>query len=141
MSIAVQTLAVRFLSALLPDTTILVVGIVTNMLGFGVIALAPDPVFLYVLSAPLQAIGSAFWRPSLSSLITKLAGVNEQGLANGGTQASAALATIIGPVGAGLLFVSSGPPSPFWAGAALFGMAARALAVAGARPPPPRPPR
>ena len=141
MSIAVQTFGVRFLSSLLPDTTILVVGITTNMLGFVVIALAPDPVFLYVLSAPLQSIGSALWRPSLSSLITKLAAVNEQGLANGGTQASAALATIIGPAGAGLLFESVGLSSPFWFGGALFGLAALTIVVAARLQPALRLPR
>ena len=106
------------------------VGAAVNMLGFVVIALAPDPVFLFVLSAPLQSIGSALWRPSLSSLVTKLVAPNEQGLANGGSQASAALATIIGPVGAGVLFEQVGTASPFWAGAALFGLAAATIAVA-----------
>ena len=130
MSIAVQTFGVRYLSSLLPDTTILVVGAAVNMLGFVVIALAPDPVFLFVLSAPLQSFGSALWRPSLSSLVTKLVAPNEQGLANGGSQASAALATIIGPVGAGVLFEQVGTASPFWAGAALFGLAAATIAVA-----------
>jgi hypothetical protein len=62
----------------LPDTTILVFGIGANLLGFPVIAVAPTPAFLYVVSAPLQAIGSALWRPSLSSLITKLVSNREQ---------------------------------------------------------------
>jgi multidrug resistance protein len=130
MSIMVQTIAVRQLSTFLPDTTILMFGIGANLLGFVVIALAPDPIFLYVLSAPLQAIGSALWRPSLSSLITKLVSGREQGLANGGSQASSALATIIGPIGAGLLFERVGTASPFLAGVALFALAAGTIAVA-----------
>src|SRR5438552_9416331 len=130
MSIAIQTLGVRRLSESLPDTTILLIGIGANLLGFLVIALAPDPRLLYVLSAPLQAIGSALWRPSLSSLITKLVSGREQGLANGGSQASSALATIIGPMGAGVLFESTGAASPFLAGAALFGLAAATIVVA-----------
>jgi DHA1 family tetracycline resistance protein-like MFS transporter len=127
MSIVIQTFGVRSLSASFPDTTILLLGIVVNLLGFVVIALAPDPVFLYVLSAPLQAGGSALWRPSLSSLITKLVSGNEQGLANGGSQASSALATIIGPMGAGIIFERVGTASPFVAGAALFGLAAATI--------------
>jgi DHA1 family tetracycline resistance protein-like MFS transporter len=130
MSIAVQTFGVRYLSMALPDTMILVLGIISNMLGFVVIALAPDAIFLYAVSAPLQSIGSALWRPSLSSLITKLAAGNEQGLANGGTQASAALATIIGPIVAGLLFERVGIAAPFWAGAVQFGLAALTMAIA-----------
>src|SRR6202011_2153364 len=118
------TFGVRSLSQLLPDTTILLFGIGANLLGFLVIAFAPDPVFLYVLSAPLQAFGSALWRPALSSLITKLVTGREQGLANGGSQAAAALATIIGPMGAGVMFERIGTTSPFLAGAAMFGLAA-----------------
>ena len=130
MSIGIQTFGVRLLSESLPDTTILLLGIGANLLGFLVIAVAPNPVFLYVLSAPLQASGSALWRPSLSSLITKLVSGREQGLANGGSQASSALATIIGPMGAGVMFETIGTTSPFLAGAALFGLAAAAIIVA-----------
>ena len=130
MSIVIQTLGVPRLSESMPDTTILLLGIGANLLGFLVIAAAPDPVFLYVLSAPLQAIGSALWRPSLSSLITKLVSGREQGLANGGSQASSALATIIGPMGAGVLFERTGAASPFLAGTALFALAAVTIAVA-----------
>jgi MFS transporter, DHA1 family, tetracycline resistance protein len=121
---------VRHLSATWPDTTILLLGIGLNLLGFLVIALAPDPIYLYVLSAPLQASGSALWRPSLSSLITKLVGGREQGMANGGSQASSALATIIGPMGAGVLFEQVGTASPFFAGATIFALAAVAITVA-----------
>jgi len=130
MSIVVQTFGVRHMSTFLPDTTILLLGIGANLLGFVVIALAPDPIFLYVLSAPLQAIGSALWRPSLSSLITKLVSGREQGLANGGSQASSALATIVGPMGAGVLFERVGTASPFVAGVGLFALAAATIAVA-----------
>jgi MFS transporter, DHA1 family, tetracycline resistance protein len=130
LSIVIQTLGVRHLSATWPDTTILLLGIGLNLLGFLVIALAPDPIYLYVLSAPLQASGSALWRPSLSSLITKLVGGREQGMANGGSQASSALATIIGPMGAGVLFEQVGTASPFFAGATIFALAAVAITVA-----------
>jgi MFS transporter, DHA1 family, tetracycline resistance protein len=130
LSIGIQTLGVQRLSATWPDTTILLLGIGLNLVGFLVIALAPDPIYLYVLSAPLQASGSALWRPSLSSLITKLVSGREQGLANGGSQASSALATIIGPMAAGLLYEQVGPASPFFAGAALFSLAALSIVVA-----------
>lgn len=130
MSVVIQTFGVRRLSESLPDTTILVMGIGLNLLGFVVIALAPAPIYLFVLSAPLQASGSALWRPSLTSLITKLVSGREQGLANGGSQASSALATIIGPLAAGILFESVGTASPFIAGAAIFALAAATVIVA-----------
>jgi len=124
LSIVIQTFGVRRLSESLPDTTILLLGIGVNMLGFLVIALAPNPAFLYALSAPLQATGSALWRPSLSSLVTKLVSGSEQGLANGGSQASSALATIVGPMASGVLFERVGAASPFFAGATLFALGA-----------------
>jgi DHA1 family tetracycline resistance protein-like MFS transporter len=130
LSIVIQTLGVRRLSESLPDTTILLVGVGINLVGFLVIALAPDPVFLYALSAPLQAAGSALWRPALSSLITKLVASNEQGLANGGSQASSALATIVGPMGSGVLFENVGAAAPFFAGAALFALGAATMFTA-----------
>jgi multidrug resistance protein len=130
ISILVQTFGVRQVSTLLPDTTILVIGIGSNLLGFLVIAVAPAPIYLYVVSAPLQAVGSALWRPSLSSLITKLVSNREQGLANGGSQASSALATIIGPLGAGLLYERVGITAPFLAGGLLFALAAATIELA-----------
>jgi hypothetical protein len=107
-----------------------VIGVVANLLGFTVITLAPSPVLLYVGSAPLQALGSALWRPSLAALITKLASNREQGLANGGTQASAALATIISPLGAGGAFEQVGPAVPFVGGAVMFAFAGMTVAAA-----------
>ena len=133
LSIIVQSVGVRYLSEVASDERLLVIGVGLNLLGFVVIAFAPDPLLLYAASAPLQSIGSALWRPSLSSLITKLAGASEQGLANGGTQASAALATIVGPLGAGTLFESVGIAAPFIAGAALFGLAGATIAGSGRR--------
>lgn len=135
LSILVQTLVVRQLSQAFPDTTILVIGVILNLLGFAVIALTPTPILLYVVAAPLQAVGSALWRPSLSALITKLVAANEQGLANGGTQASAALATIIGPLAAGVVYESVTPAAPFLGGAAMFALAGATIAVSVRRQP------
>ena len=129
LSTLVQTLAVRRLSLAFADTTLVVIGVMANLLGFMVIALTPSPVLLYVGSAPLQALGSALWRPSLSALITKLVSNREQGLANGGTQASAALATIISPLGAGAAFEQIGPAAPFVGGAVMFACAGMTVAA------------
>jgi len=135
LSILVQTFIVRQLSRTFPDTTILVVGVVLNLLGFVVIALSPAPILLYVAAAPLQAVGSALWRPSLSALITKLVAANEQGLANGGTQASAALATIIGPLAAGAAYERMLPAAPFLGGAVLFALAGATMVASVRRQP------
>lgn len=129
LSTLVQTLAVRRLSLAFADTTLLLIGVIANLLGFMVMALTPSPVLLYVGSAPLQALGSALWRPSLSAMITKLVSNREQGLANGGTQASAALATIISPLAAGGAFAQIGPTAPFVGGAVMFALAGMTVAA------------
>ncbi len=135
ISIIVQTLGVRRMSAVLPDTTIFMIGAVANFLGFLAIAWAPHPLLLYVLSAPLQATGSALWRPSLTSLVSKLVSNREQGLGSGGSQASSALATIVGPMWAGIIFEQIGKPSPFLASAAIFVVAAATIGLAVRRQP------
>ncbi len=123
------------MSAVLPDTTIFMIGSVLNFLGFLAIAWAPHPLFLYFFSAPLQATGSALWRPSLTSLVSKLVSNREQGLGSGGSQASSALATIIGPMWAGIIFEQVGTASPFLASAAIFASAAATIGLAVRRQP------
>jgi DHA1 family tetracycline resistance protein-like MFS transporter len=135
LSIIIQTFGVRRLSEVLPDTTIVQLGAALSLLGFLVIALAPSPWFLYLVSAPLHAGGSSLWRSSLNSLITKLVAGHEQGMANGGSQASSALATIVGPMWAGASFEQLGTASPFLAGAAMFGLAGLTIATAVRRQP------
>jgi MFS transporter, DHA1 family, tetracycline resistance protein len=135
LSIIMQTVGVRRLSEALPDTTIVQLGAALSLLGFVVIALAPSPWVLYVVSAPLHAGGSSLWRSALSSLITKLVSPREQGMANGGGQATQALATIVGPMWAGASFEQLGTASPFLAGAAMFGLAGVTIATAVRRQP------
>jgi MFS family permease len=136
LSIAVQTFILPRLTEGVSDTTILLLGIAANLLGFLVIAWAPVPVVLFAVSAPLHAVGNALWRPSLASLSSKLVSAREQGLASGGAQASQALATIIGPLWAGVLFESLSPASPYVGGALVFGLAALTVAVARPHQPP-----
>ena len=135
LSVLIQTFGVRGLSQAVPDTTIAQFGAGLSVLGFVVIALAPNPWFLYLVAAPLHAGGSSLWRSSLNSLLSKLVGPQEQGLANGGSQATAALATIVGPMWAGASFEQLGTASPFLAGAAMFGLAAVTIATAVRRQP------
>src|SRR5919202_2712658 len=64
LSVLIQTFGVRGLSQAVPDTTIVQLGAGLSLLGFVVIALAPSPWFLFVISAPLHAGGSSLWRSS-----------------------------------------------------------------------------
>jgi hypothetical protein len=56
-------------------------------------------------------------------------------MANGGSQATQALATIIGPMWAGASFEQLGTASPFLAGATMFGLAGVTIATAVRRQP------
>src|SRR5262249_47487099 len=84
---------------------------------------------------PVMTGGYSLTRGPLTSLITKLVAPYEQGLANGGVQATISLAGGGGPLGAGVLFHYVGAPPPYWLSALLVGFGALAI-VLRARPVP-----
>jgi len=79
--------------------------------------------------------GYSLTRGPLTSLVTKLVAPYEQGLANGGVQATISLAGVLGPLGAGLAFHYVDEPAPYWLSALLVGFAAMAILLR-ARPAP-----
>jgi hypothetical protein len=88
-----------------------------------VIALAPSPRVLYVVSAPLPAGGCSLWRSALNSLITKLVSPREQGWPTAARRRQTVM-------WAGATFEQLGTASPFLAGAAMFGLAGVTIATA-----------
>jgi DHA1 family tetracycline resistance protein-like MFS transporter len=92
------------------------------LIAFGLIVLpfARDlPLLLVALSA--LALGMGGVQPSLNSLISRRAGVDEQGEVMGVAQAVGSLSRVLGPLIAGSLFGAFGRGSPFLLGAALVG--------------------
>ncbi len=126
--IVMQGIALRKLSQRFEDSAILFGGVASASLAFCIIALATEPIMLFPAMA-LLAMGNAFWRAPLVSLLTKLVSEREQGMANGGSQSTAALAAVFGPLAAGSLYESVGQTAPYWtaalsvllAGVAIFG--------------------
>jgi MFS transporter, DHA1 family, tetracycline resistance protein len=90
------------------------------MIAFGLLVL-PFARELTVLIVALTglALGMGAMQPSLNSLISRRAGVEEQGEIMGLVQAVGSLSRVLGPLIAGSLFAALGRDSPFLFGAAL----------------------
>lgn len=123
-----QAIVVRKLSELLEDSTILLLGVIATTSAFALIAVALEPWLLFPSMALLSA-GNALWRAPLASLITKLVSEREQGMANGGSQSTAALAAVVGPVGSGFAYESVADSAPYFAGAVSVLLAGLVMAI------------
>ncbi len=111
-----QGIVVRRLSEILEDSTILLLGVIATTSAFALIGVVFEAWLLFPSMALLSA-GNALWRAPLASLITKLVSEREQGMANGGAQSTAALASVFGPIGAGTAYESISDSAPYFAGA------------------------
>jgi DHA1 family tetracycline resistance protein-like MFS transporter len=88
------------------------------LLALGFVTLSPvHAVALLVVPLALCAVGRAILQPSLMSLASVAAGVQERGAVMGTFQASASLARVAGPLVAGALYESSGAGPFLLAGA------------------------
>lgn len=121
-SIVVQGVLVPILSARLSDATLVVAGSAANALGYLAIGFAPISAVFWG-SVPLTSGGYSLSRGPLTGLITKLVAPTEQGMVNGGVQATISLAGVVGPLWAGAIYVSLGRPSPYWTAALMVGVA------------------
>ncbi|OGG45514.1 MAG: hypothetical protein A3F84_22745 [Candidatus Handelsmanbacteria bacterium RIFCSPLOWO2_12_FULL_64_10] len=88
--------------------------------GLGVVPLAPGLGGLMGALA-LLAFGVGMNTPSLSSLISRSAGADEQGGVLGVSQSMSSLARILGPAWGGFAFEQFGPASPYFTTAGLMG--------------------
>ncbi|WP_434048944.1 MULTISPECIES: MFS transporter [Sorangium] len=79
-----------------------VVGFATMVIGYGLLGAAYGLPVLLLLVA-VGAFGSAVVRPSITTLLTKSVGRDEQGAALGVSQSLASISQIVGPIGAGWL--------------------------------------
>jgi MFS family permease len=78
----------------------------------------------FFLGAAVLAFASGLTNPSYASLVSRAASADRQGGTLGVSQAAAALARVVGPFVAGLLFQKAGPASPYVVAALLAGLAA-----------------
>ncbi|NJO82510.1 MAG: TCR/Tet family MFS transporter [Blastochloris sp.] len=90
-------------------------GLGLMAIGLPLLALAPSAWMLYPLTG-LMAIGSGLAIPSITSLVSRQAGAERQGMVMGGVQSVLSLTLVIGPFVAGLLFDLVGTGAPYLAG-------------------------
>ena len=97
-------------------------GAVLYGLGYGLLPLAGSvPVFL--LYQVLLPLGTALLFPANSALVSHRAGKHEFGLMMGVQQALRGVASVIGPVWAGIAYQHLGRNVPFFACAAIIALA------------------
>ena len=100
------------------EERLLLVGLA--LIGLGLLALPAArwlPLLALVLAA--LAVGMGLAQPSLSSLISRRAGREEQGEVMGVSQSVGSLSRVAGPLAAGVLFAEFGRDAPYLWGAAL----------------------
>ncbi len=85
------------------DATVITAGILISVIGFFLIMGAPNAAFIIIFTGIFTA-GNSLLRPSVSTLVTKTAGVDEQGSAVGTMQSFDSLGRILGPVTGGIVF-------------------------------------
>jgi DHA1 family tetracycline resistance protein-like MFS transporter len=90
------------------------------LLGFGLLLMPFARGLDWLLPAlAALAIGMGLTQPSLTALVSRRAGGEEQGEVLGVTQSASSLSRVLGPIAAGWFFASFGRASPFWWEAAL----------------------
>jgi len=120
LSALMQGVLIGKLTARFGEERLLLGGMGAITLGLLAVPLAHDlPRLLVALSA--LALGMGAMQPSLNSLISRRAGVAEQGEIMGVAQSVGALSRVLGPVIAGSLFAAFGRNSPYLWGAVLVG--------------------
>ncbi len=90
------------------------------VIGVGLLGLAlAGSLWAVLVVTGLLSIGMGLLNPSVSSLISRLAGSDERGGILGVSQSASSLARILGPAVAGVVFTLWGRNAPFYLGAAL----------------------
>ncbi|WP_042161271.1 MFS transporter [Paenibacillus gorillae] len=112
----------------LKDKQIAIVGMVSEILGYCLIALSALFAFYPLLIAGmfLFGFGDSIFGPSFNGMLSKSVDASEQGRIQGGSQSIQALARIIGPVIGGQIYIAIGHAAPAFMGMILI---AAAIAV------------
>ncbi|MDR3514776.1 MAG: MFS transporter [Azospirillaceae bacterium] len=97
------------------DERLLITGIVALAAGLAALA-AATTLPLVLVATTLLAAGFGAANPSLSSLISRQAGLLERGAVMGVFQSASSLSRVLGPVLGGLAFAAWGRQSPFIVG-------------------------
>ncbi|MSR61001.1 MAG: MFS transporter [Planctomycetes bacterium] len=109
---------VRRLAPRLGEKKVALQGLIVLVPGFAVVGFAHSGVMLYCGLA-LMAVGSALAMPCLSSLVSRYAPGDRQGLALGTNRSMMALARALGPIAASLTYWRWGSTAAYLAAAAV----------------------
>jgi MFS family permease len=118
LSAAMQGGLIGRLTARCGEEKLLVAGLTSIALGLVILPAAGD-LSLLLVAVTCLALGMGAMQPSLNSLISRRAGVEEQGEVMGVAQSVGSLSRVLGPLLAGALFAGLGRNSPFLAGMVL----------------------
>lgn len=118
----IQGGGMRALAQRFGERTLLVAGLLILAFSFPLVPFAAG-LTLLMLALSFSAIGRAISQPPMTSIISMRTAQENRGTLMGAFQSSAALARIVGPLAAGLLYVYS-LSAPFILGGALFLLAA-----------------
>jgi MFS transporter, DHA1 family, tetracycline resistance protein len=116
--VAVQAGMIGPLTRVFGSRTVLVSGLI--VVGIGLITLSFATVWLVlIVSLMLLAFGQGIASPSLTALVAQEAPPDRRGEALGYQQSAGALARIVGPIVAGILFDNVGNGAPYMVGGVL----------------------
>ncbi len=108
------------------DLRVLRTALVLNAVGLVLLAAATSwPLLVPALA--LLVLGQGMATPTINALVADRARRGQRGQALGVQQSAGALARIVGPIVAGVLFQQVGIPAPYLVGAAGMGLACAAL--------------
>lgn len=110
----------------LNDKQIAILGMVSEIIGYGFIAVSSLFTFypLFIAGMFIFGFGDSIFGPSFNGMLSKSADSSEQGRIQGGDQSIQALARMIGPLIGGQIYVSLGHAAP-----AVMGMILIAAAI------------
>lgn len=98
----------------LSDKQIAILGMVSEIIGYSLIALSTLFSFypLFIVGMFIFGFGDSIFGPSFNGMISKSVDSSEQGRIQGGSQSLQALARMIGPIIGGQIYVSLGHAAP-----------------------------
>ncbi|MBP1039469.1 MFS transporter [Vagococcus sp. BWB3-3] len=107
------------------DKQIVMLGMISELLGYGLIAASALLSYypLLIIGMFIFGFGDSLFGSSFNGMLSKSVAASEQGRAQGGSQSIQALARIIGPLVGGRLYVSLGHAAPAFMGMLLIGAA------------------
>ncbi|TAN63788.1 MFS transporter [Paraclostridium sordellii 8483] len=110
---------------ILSDVQIAIVGMVSEIIGYALIAASALFSFypLFIVGMFIFGFGDSVFGPSFNGMVSKSVDSSEQGRIQGGSQSIQALARIIGPIVGGQIYVSLGHSAPAFMGIILIGTA------------------